>query len=121
MLAEAPPDAVDQPVWPKLLAATIHAHAAPASAAKRIDRDIRLSEAQRAALSDLIDSSKQAADVIAKSCPADTSLTPVGPMQARRKQLETIGRAIQTVRQALGDFYQTPLDDRQTRRRAATI
>jgi LTXXQ motif family protein len=87
---------------------------------RRIDRDIRLSEAQRVAFSDLIDSSKQAAEVIAKSCPTDTSLTPVGHMQARRKQLETIGQAIQTVRQALGHFYET-LDDQQKRRFAATI
>lgn len=87
---------------------------------RRLDRDIRLSEAQRAALSDLIDSSDQAADVIAKSCPTDISLTPVGHMQTRRKQLEAIGQAIQTVRQALGHFYET-LDDQQKQRFGATI
>jgi hypothetical protein len=89
-------------------------------ARRRIDRDIRLSEAQRAAFSDLIDSSNQAADVIAKSCPADVTLTPVGHMQTRRKQLEAIGQAIQTVRPALGRFYET-LDDQQKQRFAATI
>jgi hypothetical protein len=86
---------------------------------RRIDRDIRLSEAQRAALSDLIDSSTQAADAIAKACPTDISLTPVGHMQTRRKQLEAIGQAIQTVRQALGHFYES-LDDQQKQRFGAT-
>jgi hypothetical protein len=87
---------------------------------RHIDRDIRLSDAQRAVLSDLIDSSNHAADIVAKSCPTDTSLTPVGHMQARRKQLETIGQAIQTFQQALGHFYET-LDDQQKQRFAATI
>jgi hypothetical protein len=87
---------------------------------RRIDRDIRLSEAQRAALSDLIDSSNQAADIIGKSRPTDMSLTPVGHMQMRRKQLEAIGQAIETVRQALGHFYET-LNDQQKQRFGAPI
>jgi hypothetical protein len=74
-------------------------------------RPFRLSDAQRAAFSDLVDSSNQAADVIAKSCPADMSLTPV----TMRKQLETVGQAIQTVQSALGHFYET-LNDEQKQR-----
>jgi hypothetical protein len=86
---------------------------------RRIDRDIRLSDAQRTALSDLINSSNQAADILGKSCPAEISLTPVGHLQAMRQQLETVGQAIQTVRPALGTFYET-LNDEQKRRFAAT-
>jgi hypothetical protein len=86
---------------------------------RRIDRDIRLSDVQRTALSELISSSNQAADILGKSCPADISLTPVGHLQAMRQQLETVGRTIQAVRPALGNFYET-LNDEQKRRFAAT-
>jgi hypothetical protein len=81
---------------------------------RRIDRDIRLSDAQRAARSDLISSSNQAAEMLGKSCPDDISLTPVGHLETMRQQLETVGRAIQTVRPALGNFYET-LNDGQKR------
>ena len=84
---------------------------------RRIDRDIRLSDAQRSALSDLISSANQAADILGKSCSADMSLTPVGHLQTMRQQLETVGRAIQTVRPALENFYET-LNDEQKRRLA---
>jgi hypothetical protein len=86
---------------------------------RRIDRDIRLNDAQRTALYDLIESSNQAADALAKSCPADRSLTPVGHLQTMRRQLETIGQVIQTVRPALGHFYET-LNDEQKLRFAVT-
>jgi hypothetical protein len=86
---------------------------------RRIDRDVRLGDAQRTALADLISSSNQAADALAKSCPADVSLTPVGHMQTMRRQLETLGEAIRAVRPPLGHFYET-LSDEQKRRLAAT-
>jgi hypothetical protein len=79
---------------------------------RRIDRGIRLSDAQKAALSELNDSSNQAADALAKTCPPDILLTPVGHLQAMRKQLETVAQAIQTVRPTLDHFYET-LNDEQ--------
>ena len=57
----------------------------------------------------------QAADELAKSCPADVSLTPVGRLQTLRKQLEAIGQAIKTVQPVLGRFYETFNDVRQQR------
>jgi hypothetical protein len=86
---------------------------------RRIDRGIRLSDAQKGACSDLKDSSSQAADALAKTCPPDISLTPVGHMQIMRKQLETVAQAIQTVRPTLGHFYEI-LNDEQKQRFAVT-
>jgi hypothetical protein len=86
---------------------------------RRIDRGFRLNDAQQAALHDLIDSSNHAADALAKSCPADRSLTPVGHLQTMREQLASVGQAIQAVRPALGHFYET-LDDEQRLRFALT-
>jgi len=86
---------------------------------RRIDRGFRLNDAQQAALHDLIDSSNQAAGALAKSCPADRSLTPVGHLQTMREQMESVGQAIQTVRPALGHFHET-LDDEQKLRFALT-
>jgi len=75
---------------------------------RQSERDLRLSDTQRVAFRDLIDSSNQAADALAKSCPAaDKSLTPVGRLRMMRKRLETVGQAIQAVRPALGQFYET--------------
>jgi hypothetical protein len=83
---------------------------------RRIERDLRLSDTQRIAFHELMDSSNQAADALAKSCPAaDRSLTPVGRLQTMRKRLESIGQAIQTIQPALGHFYETLNDDQKLR------
>ena len=82
---------------------------------QRMGREIRLSDALRDALSGVTDSTNQAADDLAKSCPADVSLTPVGHRQTLRKQLEAVGQAIQTVQPALGHFYETLNDERKQR------
>jgi hypothetical protein len=82
---------------------------------QRIGRQIRLSDAQRDVLSGVTGSTNQAADDLAKSCPADVSLTPVGHLQTLRKQLEAVSQAIKTVRPALGRFYETLNDERKQR------
>jgi hypothetical protein len=82
---------------------------------RRIDRAIRLSDVQKAASSDLNDSSNQVADVLAKTCPGDISLTPVGHLQTMRKQLETVAQAIETVRPTLAHFYETLSDEQKLR------
>jgi protein tyrosine phosphatase (PTP) superfamily phosphohydrolase (DUF442 family) len=82
---------------------------------QRVGREIRLSDAERGVLSVIADSTNQAADELAKSCPADVSFTPVGHLQTLRKQLEAVGQAIQTVRPVLGHFYESLNDERQQR------
>jgi len=86
---------------------------------RRIDRSFRLSDRQEAVFHDLIDSSNHAAEALAKSCPADRSLTPVGHLHTMRAQLETVGQAIRAIRPALEHFYET-LDDQQRLRFAVT-
>lgn len=75
---------------------------------QRIGREIHLSDAQREMLSGVTESTNRAADDLVKSCPTDVSFTPVGHLQTLRKQLEAVGQAIETIRQAFGRFYETP-------------
>jgi hypothetical protein len=80
-----------------------------------IERDVRLTTAQRVAFYELVTSSLKAADTLANACPAEAALTPVGRMQAMRQRLTAVRAATAAIRPALTRFYDA-LDQGQQQR-----
>src|SRR5437763_6999230 len=80
-----------------------------------IERDVRLTTAQRVAFYELVTSSLKAADTLASACPAEAALTPVGRMQAMRQRLTAVRAATAAIRPALTRFYDA-LDQGQQQR-----
>jgi hypothetical protein len=70
---------------------------------REIERDVRLSSAQRVAFYELVTSSLKAAG---GACPAETALTPVGRMEAMRQRLSAVIAATAAIRPALAHFYE---------------
>src|SRR5262249_26211555 len=60
---------------------------------REIERDVRLSDAQRVAFYELVTASLKAADTLSSACPAEAALTPVGRMDAIRKRLAALRAA----------------------------
>jgi LTXXQ motif family protein len=73
---------------------------------REIERDVRLSDAQRVAFYELVTSSLKAAGTLASACPANTALTPVGRLETMRKRLSAVRAATAAIRPALMHFYQ---------------
>jgi len=73
---------------------------------REIERDVRLSGSQRVAFYELVTSSLKAAETLGSACPAETSLTPVGRMDAMRKRLSAVRAATAAIRPALTHFYE---------------
>ena len=73
---------------------------------REIERDVRLSSAQRIAFYELVTSSLKAADTLGSACPAETALTPVGRMDAMRKRLAGVRAATAAIRPVLVRFYE---------------
>jgi hypothetical protein len=80
-----------------------------------IERDVRLTTAQRVAFYELVTSSLKAADTLASACPAEAALTPVGRMEAMRQRLTAVRAATAAIRPALARFYDA-LDQGQQQR-----
>ena len=73
---------------------------------REIERDVRLSSAQRVAFYELVTASLKAADTLGGACPAEIALTPVGRMDAMRKRLTSVRAATAAIRPALMHFYE---------------
>jgi hypothetical protein len=73
---------------------------------REIERDVRLSSAQRVAFYELVTASLKAADTLGSACPAETALTPVGRMDAMRQRLAAVRAATAAIRPALMHFYE---------------
>ena len=73
---------------------------------REIERDVRLSSAQRVAFYELVTSSLKAADTLGGACPGETALTPVGRMEAMRQRLSAVRAATAAIRPALAHFYE---------------
>jgi len=73
---------------------------------REIERDVRLSSAQRVAFYELVTASLKAADTLGGACPAESALTPVGRMDAMRKRLTSVRAATAAIRPALMHFYE---------------
>jgi hypothetical protein len=57
----------------------------------------------------------QAADTIKAACPSQASATPPQRLAAIGKRLSAMLQAVQTVRPALADFYDSLSDDQKAR------
>src|SRR5262245_61300450 len=69
---------------------------------REIERDVRLTSAQRVAFYELVTSVFRAGDTLANACP----LTPVGRMEAMRQRLSAARAATAAIRPPLARFYE---------------
>lgn len=81
----------------------------------RIARAVQPTPAQRAALDELRDASRKAADELKAKCPTDQALTPTGRVEAMEKRLEATLAAVRTVQPALTRFYDALSDEQKAR------
>jgi hypothetical protein len=81
----------------------------------QIDRVVKPDDAQRAKLVALQSAASQAADTIKAACPSQASATPPQRLAAIGKRLSAMLQAVQTVRPALADFYDSLSDDQKAR------
>jgi hypothetical protein len=82
---------------------------------EQIERSLRLSEAQDAALKELNDASGRAADILKVSCTVEQTLTPTGRLAAMEQRLDTTLQALDTVQPALAKFYDSLSDEQKAR------
>lgn len=82
---------------------------------QRIERQIKLTDAQKTALEQLRAASTKAAETISTACPRDLPAGASARMEVMEKRLEAMLAAIKTVRPAFDAFYAT-LDDEQKAR-----
>jgi hypothetical protein len=73
--------------------------------AAEIEARVHPTEAQRESLVALKDASARAADLLKASCEPDAALTPPARLAAVGKRLDTMLKAVETVRGALDDLY----------------
>jgi hypothetical protein len=83
-----------------------------------IERSVRLSEPQRVAFYDLVNSSLKAADTLAGACRPENALTPLGRLTQMRARLFTVREATAAIRPTFTQFYDA-LDQVQKVRFAA--
>jgi LTXXQ motif family protein len=81
----------------------------------QIERSLRLSDAQEAALKELNDTSAKAADILRVNCPAEQTLTPTGRLAAMEQRLDAMLQAMDTVQPALAKFYDSLSDEQKAR------
>jgi hypothetical protein len=84
----------------------------------RIERTLRLSQAQEANLRDVSDASAKAADILNAECSngqGQEMLTPPGRIRAMEQRLDAMLQAIDTVRPALTKFYASLSDEQKAR------
>jgi hypothetical protein len=72
-------------------------------------------EDQRAALDELDQASRKAAELLKASCNADQSLTPTGRLEAMEQRLNAMLQALNTVQPALERFYSSLSDEQKAR------
>jgi hypothetical protein len=80
-----------------------------------IERTVRPTEAQRAALNDLQSASSKAIATMATACKAEAPATTKAELQMMDSRLETMSQAVKTLRPAFDAFYDS-LDSKQQQR-----
>ena len=78
-----------------------------------IEARLHPTEVQRVSLNALKDASAKAADMLKASCEPDTALTPPARLTAVGKRLDTMLKAVETVRAALDDLYGDLTDEQK--------
>jgi hypothetical protein len=80
-----------------------------------IERVVRPTEAQRAALNDLQSASSKAIATMSTACKAEVPTTTKAELQMMDSRLETMSQAVKTLRPAFDAFYDS-LDSKQQQR-----
>jgi LTXXQ motif family protein len=81
---------------------------------EQIERAVRPTDAQRAALNELKTASSKAAETIAAACPREFPATSTGRLDLMEKRLDAMVQAVKTVRPAFDAFYATLTADQKT-------
>jgi hypothetical protein len=81
----------------------------------RIEQVVHLDPAQRDALANLNKASSDAADILRKSCPEATALTPPGRIAEMEQRLNAMLQAVDIVQPALAQFYDSLSDEQKAR------
>lgn len=81
----------------------------------QVERVVRPTEAQRAALADLRAASTKAAEGLKSACPRDIPRTSTERMAFMEKRMESMLEAIKTVRRAFETFYVALSDEQKAR------
>lgn len=81
----------------------------------RIERLVKPTDAQRAALTELEKASTKAAETIAAACPPDVPASATARMELMEKRMEAMLAAIKTVRPAFDALYATLSDEQKAR------
>ncbi len=82
---------------------------------ERIERLVKPTDAQRAALNELRTASTKAAETISAACPREFPASASARMEMMEKRLETMLAAMKTVRPAFDAFYATLNDEQKAR------
>jgi hypothetical protein len=81
----------------------------------RLERSIRLTEAQRPKFDELKAASSKAVEAMRAGCPTEIPATAVGRMAAMEKRLDAMLAAVKTMRPAMDAFYATLNDEQKAR------
>jgi LTXXQ motif family protein len=87
--------------------------------AERINRLVRLTDAQRPKLDELRKASARAAEIVAAACPKDVPSSPVARLELMEKRMNAMLEALKVVRPAFGEFYNSLDANQQARLNAA--
>jgi hypothetical protein len=82
---------------------------------ERIENTVKPDDAQETKLKDLESATNNAVGILQAACPDDVPMTPPGRLDAMEKRLKAMVEAANTVKPALGGFYNS-LDDEQKAR-----
>jgi hypothetical protein len=82
---------------------------------REIETGMVLADGQRAELYEMSGSIYGAAGALTASCATETSFTPLGQIDGKRKRIETLRQAVNLVRPQLGRFTDSLNDERKTR------
>jgi ABC-type transporter MlaC component len=82
---------------------------------ERVSEIVQPTDAQRAALDELKGASAKAIDILKAACPKDLPSIPTGRLEAMESRLQVMLQAVQTVRPALEQFYQSLSDEQKAR------
>lgn len=81
----------------------------------RLERSIKLTDAQRVKFDELKAASNKALDTMRTACPTEFPTTTVGRMAAMEKRLEAMLAAVKTMQPAMEAFYATLNDEQKAR------
>jgi hypothetical protein len=82
---------------------------------RQIEAAIPLSDTQLAALYDVTASIHRAAGDLTRSCPTETSYTPLGQIDINRKRVDALRQTINAIEPVLDRFLDTLSDEQKTR------